>query len=189
MATIFRKVCDFCSEQHDGQTLPIAIDSKTYEADICPEQKLLLVQRLQPFLEVSRSVPRGLALRTKPVAAPTAPKPSHRYPAPPTKEELTCKDCGQYFPNRQAISAHTRSLDDTRGGGCSGVMPTDFVCEECPRGFSQRVKYAEHMWDMHQQQIDDVVYCPQPNCGRPFAYEESLDRHIAKDHHLVKENA
>ena len=53
-----------------------------------------------------------------------------------------CTDCGQEFPNKQAIDLH---FITTTGGECKGNFKVVYLCKICRRIFTRKDNLREHL--------------------------------------------
>ncbi|XP_065084801.1 uncharacterized protein LOC135707011 [Ochlerotatus camptorhynchus] len=53
-----------------------------------------------------------------------------------------------------------------------------FHCVHCPRRFSQRKHYMEHL-SGHRALMEERYKCPNPKCGKCFRKKDQLNRHTA----------
>ncbi|KAF2718005.1 hypothetical protein K431DRAFT_189009, partial [Polychaeton citri CBS 116435] len=88
--------------------------------------------------------------------------------------------CDKAFFKSEHLKQHQKDKhSDDREYICTYKVIVDGIEQECGKGFTTGTKFRRHV-AMHEEK--EATRCPEPGCGKEFRKQDTLQRHIMKDH-------
>lgn len=166
--------CDVCfgrhQERNEGEEFTLALSelgmNKPLTLSMCEAHRKEFYDDLRDLLQEfgQKTEPRA-AKKTPTTGATSGTAKTGR----PSREELTCPECGHQAPNKSALASHARHMHSTSVAELTGE-PTPYVCPECQRQFSRPQGLGAHRRSVHGV----AGTSSHPNGKRAQAADETL---------------
>lgn len=142
--------CDPCfgndGNRTEGEEVTVALGelgiSKPLTLSLCPEHRVEFYDDLRDLLKEFGQKTEGTTSSRR--SSPSSTSKTGR----PSREDLTCSDCGHMAPNKNALATHVRSMHSTTLAEQTGA-PTPHECPECGRHFERPQGLAAHRRTVH----------------------------------------